>query len=99
MIKEDSLSIILSSTLFSSTFLDWLANLNVDRVCVKLISAGLMVQIKIVWLLVVREDERTRVSLESLKGTWPLFFCESLWTTFDKTNRLLLIYPVYSFES
>lgn len=72
MINEDSFNIILSYTLFSSTFRDWFANLNVESVCVKLISAGLIVQIKIVWLLVVRDEDSTRVSLESLKGTWPL---------------------------
>jgi hypothetical protein len=54
--------------LFSSTFLDWLANLNVDNVCVKLISAGLIVQMKIIWLLDVKNDDNILVDLKSLKG-------------------------------
>ena len=45
-----------------------MANLSVERVCEKFISAGLIVQITIVFLLVVSEGASKRVSFESLKG-------------------------------
>ena len=92
-----------SSNPFSSTFLDWVANLKVERVCEKFISAGLIVQIIKVLLLVVKDGASSLVNLESLYGICALiynmvyFFLElvNLWMTLESINKLLLMNPVY----
>lgn len=92
------------------TFLDLAANLNVLRVWLKFTDAGLVVQITIVWEFPKRDGDSNCVSFESLNGICtPLFeywfylilnyfyfFLSEArrWITFERTKRLLLIYPV-----